>query len=384
MSPDPARFPASSRRRPPAGALAALCVGLGLACSGRSEESLPPVVALVTVDTWRADHLDEARTPNLWRLASEGERFTNAWSPMGLTTPAHATMLSGLPPWEHGARANNHHGYALAADLPLVQEHADFEGWARGAFVSAFPAGPEGGLDRGWEVFDGPESGERSGEVAVSAALAWLPRDRPALLWVHVYEPHGPYEGRSPTEAGRYAEEVRRADALLEPLLDELVSRGARIVVASDHGEVHDEERCGWQHERSSHEAVLRVPLFRWSPERPGTVSDALVGLADVPALLRGEAPTPRSRLLAESGTCEPGCTGCAPEGLTGRDAVALDAGGRWTRRPGHSTFSSGSPGEGLREHLDEIPAVSPPGGAPDAAELEALGYQVPPEPPAP
>ena len=54
---------------------------------------------------------------NVWRLAEEGERYENAFSPMGLTTPAHATMLTGLDPWSHGAQANNHHGYALKAGV---------------------------------------------------------------------------------------------------------------------------------------------------------------------------------------------------------------------------------------------------------------------------
>ena len=66
-------------------------LGLALGCSGPGE-SLPAVVALITIDTWRADHFDATHTPRLWELAEAGERYTNAWSPMGLTTPAHATI----------------------------------------------------------------------------------------------------------------------------------------------------------------------------------------------------------------------------------------------------------------------------------------------------
>ena len=50
--------------------------------------------------------------------------------------------------------------------------------------------------------------------AAVQDALDWLPANRPALLWVHVYEPHGPYLGSGGTERVRYGEEVRRADAI--------------------------------------------------------------------------------------------------------------------------------------------------------------------------
>ena len=362
----------------------AIWIALGAAlaaCTGHSTEPLPPVVALITIDTWRADHFGADHTPHLWALAQEGVRWTDAWSPMGLTTPSHASMLTGLAPWEHGVRANNHHGYVLPADVPTLPEHPDFTGWASAAFVSAYPAGPEGGLARGWELFDGPEESERSGKIAVDAALAWLPEDRPALVWVHLYEPHGPYEGRGATEAERYAEEVRRADALLEPLLEVLVERRARLVVASDHGEIHAEEKCGWQHERSSHDAVLRVPLFRWTPERRSLVHPQRVGLTDVPTLLRDELPSARPHWLAESGTCEPGCTGCSPEGLAGRDAVAISATARLTRRPGQAVLKEGTVSAELEAALSSIPALTDPTEEVNEDSLQALGYQVPSTP---
>jgi hypothetical protein len=332
----------------------------------------PAGVALITIDTWRADHLSPQHSPHLWALAEQGVRYTDAWSPQGLTSPAHATMLTGRMPWEHGLRANNHHGYQLDPTVPLVHETL---GLPAGAFVSAYPAGPEGGLSRGFDVFDGPESGERPGSVAVERALAWLPTDRPAFLWVHLYEPHGPYEGRGATDPERYAEEVARADAALAPLLDELTRRGSRIVVAGDHGEVLLEEPCGRQHERSIHEVVLHVPLFTWAPGLSPAVVSQRVGLSDVPALLRGQAPAGRAAVLAESGLCEPGCApGCAPPGLAGRDAVGLDAGGRWIRRPGRGTWAEGAPAAELRARIEAIPPVPlPHGAAPEEAAV--LGY---------
>ena len=143
----------------------------------------------------------------------------------------------------------------------------------------------------------------------------WAPADQAAFLWIHLYEPHGPYRGDGATDAERYAEEVRRADALLKPVLDRLVAEKARIVVASDHGEVLLEERCGRQHERSTHAVVLRVPLFVWAPDRPPSVEDRLVGLTEVKALLQGASVgslPERTAWVAESGLCEAGCApGC-------------------------------------------------------------------------
>lgn len=340
-------------------------------CRARSPEH--PTIALITVDTWRVDHFSAEHTPHLWELAGEGERFERAMAPIGLTTPAHATMLTGLMPWEHGLRANNHHGYSLDPAVTVFPE--TLEGWATGAFVSAYPAGPEGGLGRGWEVFDGPEDGERPGSVAVERALAWLPDDRPALLWVHLYEPHGPYNGEGGTDTERYAEEVALADRLLEPLLDELVERRATIVVAGDHGEVHDEETCGWQHERSSGEVVLHVPLFRWVPGGEARVRRDLVGLADVPGLLRGDEVAGRTHWLAESGMCEPGCSpGCSPEGLAGRDKVAITPRGSVFLRPGRGTWSVGeAPDAALLEGIPALPAPEADVAVPEG--LRALGY---------
>lgn len=343
-----------------------------LACTGGSAPAGPPVVALVTVDTWRLDHLSAAHSPHLWALAEQGTRFTDAWSPVGLTTAAHATMLTGAQPWEHGARANNHHGYALIDGPPRIHERL---GLRAGAFVSAFPAGPEGGLDRGFERFSGPESGERPGAIAVAEALAWLPTDASAFVWVHVYEPHGPYEGVGATDVARYGEEVRRADAALAPLLDALVARGGRIVVAADHGEVLTEEGCGYQHARSSHEAVLHVPLFTWPRLDGQAVIDDRVTLADVPTLLEGRRPAARPVVVGESGECDPGCApGCAPSGVQGRDTVGRDGAGLVRRRPGVGRTEEGHPSEAVRAAVDAVPPVPLP-GATNTAEAKALGY---------
>ena len=181
--------------------VAATLLCLSSACSSGEDRR---VVALITIDTWRFDHLSQDFTPNLWALSQMGERYEKAYAPVGLTSPSHATMLTGLMPWEHGMRANNHHGFTLSNDVHLVQD--DFERWDKAAFVSAWPAGPNGGLGRGWDQFSGPDSGERRGSIAVSQAMEWLNNSGNSFLWVHLYEPHGPLcrrsgKGRQPCSA---------------------------------------------------------------------------------------------------------------------------------------------------------------------------------------
>ena len=73
---------------------------------------------LVTIDTLRADALGAyggpAATPALDALARAGIRFTFAHAQAVLTLPSHASILTGLYPYQHGIRDNS--GYRLRSD----------------------------------------------------------------------------------------------------------------------------------------------------------------------------------------------------------------------------------------------------------------------------
>ena len=64
-------------------------------------------VLLITVDTLRADAPGYAGgppgvTPAIDRLAAAGRRFHRAHAHAVLTLPAHASILTGLYPYQHG------------------------------------------------------------------------------------------------------------------------------------------------------------------------------------------------------------------------------------------------------------------------------------------
>ncbi len=372
---------------------------------------VPPSLLLVTIDTWRADHFEPGLTPNIHALAERGLRFDNAFTPTGLTSPAHASLLTGLLPWNHGMRANNHHGSSLTWRATTIAEQLRMGDWRTAAFVSAYPAGPEGGLGQGFQVFDGPDASERPGDEAVSKALGWLgtlPKDKSFMLWVHVYEPHGPYEppeqdsraiGATSSERDRYAAEVHAADRIIGPLLDEALERRSVIVVTADHGEVLDEEVCSWQHERSIHQAVLRVPLLIVAPALAPGVRDEWAGLVDIaptvldllglPALpdIDGHSLVEESEghpvWLAESGMCEQDCApGCAPAGIMGRDRVAFTSDWRVVDRPGRGAWAEGVgaplPEEwpGLLAPIQRFADPTPPEDPSAQEAAKALGYQ--------
>jgi hypothetical protein len=115
-------------------------------------------------------------------------------------------------------------------------------------------------------------------------------------VWVHIFEPHTPYDTLT------YAGDVRQADAVAGLLVDGLAGAGrgdAAILVTSDHGEMLDElgERT---HGHLLADAVLRVPFLlvapglapgqRDDPVDLGDVAPTLAGLADV-AWDRGASP---------------------------------------------------------------------------------------------
>ena len=115
--------------------------------------------------------------------------------------------------------------------------------------------------------------------------------------------------------------------------------------------------------------------MFRWAPNIPASVNTTMVGLSDVPALLRGEAPDVRQLWVAQSGMCETDCApGCTPSGINGRDTVVLSPSGSWVQRPGRGVFSRGAPPAEARTVLAEVPKVrAPTDAATDHARI--LGY---------
>ncbi len=243
-------------------------------------------VVLVTIDTLRADALGfagnaDARTPHLDRLAATGWVFDRAYGHSVMTLPSHANLLTGRLPYEHGVRDNA--GFVLPPDTPTVAEAFAAAGFRTAAFVAAFPLDARYGLDRGFEIYDdsypeGSTSGfsvaERSGAEVVDGAAGWWRRHEgePRFLWVHLYEPHTPYEPPAPFAArfaGQpYLGEVAAADEYVGRLLQAVAPDDVRaevlVVVTSDHGEAlgdHGERTHGL----FAYEATLAVPLVLWA-----------------------------------------------------------------------------------------------------------------------
>jgi len=204
----------------------------------RSPDIARPNVLLVTLDTVRADRTGYSGyvadpgppagglgiTPRLDDLAGRGAVFTNAIVPEVVTDPSHTSLLTAIPPWEHGVTRN---AVPLRRDVPTLGEMLAAAGYTTAAFVSVehldghishLNRGFELFVDRGWADRYRHHIGgrvlerraptlfehERNAEETALAASRWLgerrPRpgpdanaEQPFFLWVHIFDPHMPY-----------------------------------------------------------------------------------------------------------------------------------------------------------------------------------------------
>jgi arylsulfatase A-like enzyme/Tfp pilus assembly protein PilF len=245
---------------------------------------------LVTIDTLRADALGcygapGDPTPHLDRLARQGVRFSAAYAHATTTLPSHASLLTGRYPLTHGVRDNGN--FRLGSAETTLAEMLQQAGYRSGAFVGAFVLDARFGLNQGFEAYDdfyGEETGfsdfnfvERSAEKVLQAAEAWLgePSGKPFFAWVHLFDPHAPYEPPSPYKerhgGNLYAGEVAYTDSALGGFLEKLRARGrldnTLVVITADHGESLGEHGES-THGAFAYNATLRVPLILWCPAR--------------------------------------------------------------------------------------------------------------------
>ena len=268
---------------------------------------------LISIDTLRADHLApygyaEIETPAISQLATEGVRFSAAYTPVPLTLPAHASMLTALLPPRHAVRDNG--GIELGTSHRTLAETLQQTGYATAGFVSSFVLDSRWGLARGFDHYfdDFPVSAvdlgamasiQRPGHETWQQARAWLDRagDRKFFAWIHLFDPHTPYAPPGPFQE-RYATrpydgEIAYVDSVLGQMLAYLESRSLLertiIVLVGDHGEglgEHDED----EHGLLAYDSTLHVPWIVRLPNRrlAGRVVDEAVSLVDVfPTLAR-------------------------------------------------------------------------------------------------
>ncbi len=326
-------------------------------------------VILVTIDTLRRDHVgiygSLVPTPTIDALGRAGLIFDDAITTIPETLPSHAAMLTGNQPARIHVLSNGDH---VSHSFLTVAEQLGAAGYRTGAFVSSFAVAGATGLDQGFQVYDDdffpylrgisstraartglpllmraanpadfPFLLERASAETIRRALAWvdsgMSEHRPTFLWVHLFDPHAPYEPREgfpvsdearaidhrailaqepgylykPEEVAGlqelYRQECAYADSQVKVLLDGLQAQGmldhAIVVVAGDHGESLGQHNIYFNH-HGVYDDVLRVPLVVWdsdmggydgkpaNPDRAGKRFDHTVTTADIANTLLG------------------------------------------------------------------------------------------------
>ena len=322
-----------------------------------------PNLLLVTLDTFRADHVgalgvDGNPTPNLDALARRGALFTRAYAQIPITGPSHLSILSGVYPWTHETMAN---GVAAPTSVRVLPEIAREGGYRTAAFVSAFVLDGVFGYGRGFQVYDDAllrpkgvhdlspmrvweqarvrlgsiSEVERRGDRTVDDALAWLgtlDEDERFVLWVHLFDPHGPYAPPAPLDqayyqgdprdpshtslagatgiaeymkpslvgitdlawpVAQYKGEVAFTDLQLGRLLGALDASGRAedtvVLVVGDHGESLTEHDYYFNHGAHLYDPSTRVPMVLVAPGQlpAGARVDSVVENVDLlPTLL--------------------------------------------------------------------------------------------------
>lgn len=281
-----------------------LLISLVLLWGGGCDRSKPPNLVLISLDTVRADHCSVygyglPTTPVLEKVSAEGVVFDSAYSTTPTTGPSHASLFTGLMPQTHGLRVN---GERLETPRRTLAEHLAASGYQTAGIASSFVLSASFGFSRGFShwnddlPFEGSkhQSGQwmnhtvragfdRRADHTTEVATQWLRefRDpgRPFFLFVHYFEPHGPYvppepwlekfcgvesEPMIPAYDAGLAFTDDEVGRFLRVLEDLGLAEDTLVVITADHGEGLMSHGA-MAHGAHLYDEAVHIPLvFRW------------------------------------------------------------------------------------------------------------------------
>ena len=179
---------------------AVLLTPVMISCGTEAPNGPPEKVVLVTLDTFRADHLrsfgyPRDTAPFLESLFSRAVLFRRVVSSCSRTAPAHASVFTGLYPFQHGVMANGDH---LPQNAWTISSMAGDAGYAVAGFSAVKFLAERLGFEEGDDLNlrRGGARGVRNhltAEQQVNRVIRWLgqrgKRDR-VFLWVHFFDAH--------------------------------------------------------------------------------------------------------------------------------------------------------------------------------------------------
>jgi arylsulfatase A-like enzyme len=339
--------------------LAALsAAGAWVGCSAASRSKPAPLVFIV-MDTVRHDHTSaygygRRTTPNLELLLPHATRYERAIAPAPWTLPSHASMFTGLYPFQHQTHTffKVENGQPVVSEPPLpepaitVAEVLSDAGYATSAFTAnTVYMQPRYNLQQGFgEYF----VEHLPGKVLNTHILKWLDAQRrssaPFFLFINYCDAHFPYNtkefpgllnappsqdpdllkklvdacvpgsGPPPRElvqgvTDQFDTGIANADAAVAEVVAALKQNGVydecALVVTSDHGEFLGEHGLV-AHSQDVYEEVLHVPLVVKLPnQRSPEQESRLTSLVDMPKKIlpsMGKAAAQATRHLGDPG----------------------------------------------------------------------------------
>ncbi len=303
--------------------------------TGCSEDSRPEGqrLVLITLDTLRYDSFagsaeKSSAMPHLKRWAEGAAVFERFYAATAATQPSHASMFTGLQPWQHGVTGNR---LRLGEHHVTIAERLHEAGFATAAVVASLPVSRRFGFAQGFDHFsdefvageaprgDGEEHPEEAfyslADVITDRALARLDAGtgRRQFFWFHYFDPHSPYGdtadgstirpqevlqlAKSGEETGEavarahrlYDVDVAFLDASLRRIFDRLDADAAElethVVVTADHGESFGEDGS-IAHGRRLISSQLHVPCLIRSPRLTAGPRRDIAGSIDIAATL--------------------------------------------------------------------------------------------------
>ncbi|MBZ0270802.1 sulfatase [bacterium] len=366
--------------------------GFFLGAPARTPVPGSPDIVLVSIDTLRADRLsiygNERKTsPNIDRLAREGVMFEQAIAHAPWTLPSHASMFTGLLPYEHGAVEPDR---PLPPDMRVFPERLLQRGYRTGAFVTGILVSRRFGFDRGFDTFRFRDR-RLAADTAIDAMHWFLASRQPSFLFLHLFDMHYPYHPPpeyytrfgpaspmlvSPQSVDfgaflnyanehphwvakvaldRYDETLAYVDDVLgrlfKKLRDERRWDNTLIIVTSDHGEEFY-DHGSWGHSQYLYEESLRVPLIvklprgACGPARLAGKAAPLTAIADL-ILKTANGPSKDNPML----DCRAGGVAAAIDDMIDMSPILAETQFAWELKArGTHRFAARSPGAKLIE----------------------------------
>ena len=263
-------------------------IALLIAASAAAQK---PTVVLISLDTFRADLLapyggPAALAPEMNALARRGTIFSNCSTPVPITLPAHAAMLTGCDPARAGLHDNGRG--KLAGGIPHLAETFKAAGYDTRAVLAAIVLEGRYGLERGFSSYDdgfGPTL-KRSADAVTDRAISALKEAKgPLFLWAHYYDTHEIYDPPEPYASKYPKSPYQGAAAFVDAEVGRLLKalpKNAIVAVVADHGESLGE------HGEQTHgillfQATVKVPFILFGAGIPeGKSVGAACSLSDL------------------------------------------------------------------------------------------------------